>query len=254
MEPKVCGYFQTGFCKFGERCIKQHVQEICSKLNCKPSDCRKMRPKLCKHFSLQQICKFGYSCAYKHIISSEKSVITVLHQQIESLQSLLNDMNTRLKDMESEIVRLKSKDISEVQVRVNKEDEEWKCNQCDYKSLSGPGAPMFHKNWIEHSLKLLFNCKECEFKSISISILKNHIVSIHTNLDPSADNFSCSREPMCETCLPFQNINQAQYEWPPHLTKCLQCISPNLDWWTQDCKKALPEDILHMWSLDPAIF
>ena len=262
MEAKMCGYFQTGFCKFGEICIKQHVKEICLKINCKPSDCRKRHPKLCKHFSLKQTCRFGDLCAYKHIISSEKSDIIVLQEKIETLQCLLNDMNSRVKDMESEIVRLQSKDIakliSEAHDKVIKEDEEYKCDICDFKSLSGPGGLAFHKKWIHHSVKLMFNCKECDFTSNSVSILKNHIVSMHNVPDPSCDNFSSSREPMCETCLPFQSLNQAQYEWPSFSSsdklKCLECIRANVDWWTRDCKNDLPEDILHIWSLDPALF
>ena len=262
MEAKVCSYFQTGFCKFGDQCIKQHVQEICLKLNCKPSNCRQRHPKECKHFSILQICRFGDSCSYKHVISPEKSHIKVLQQQMSSLQSILKDMNTKLQDFESEIVILKSKgttkDISEIKVTVHDEDEPDKCDQCDFQSLSGPGALRFHKKWIHHKVKLIFKCKECEFDSISVSILKKHIVSIHRVQDPNSDNFSCPREPMCEACLPFQNLNHAQYEWPsfslPDKLKCLECIRSNIDWWTEDCKKDLPEDILHIWSLDPAIF
>ena len=164
--------------------------------------------------------------------------------------------------MESQIVTLKSKDItkdsSEIKVIVQEEDGPDKCDQCYFQSFSGPGALGFHKKWINHKVKVIFKCKECEFDSISVYILKKHIVSIHKVQDPRSDNFSCFREPICETCLPFQNLNQAQYEWPrfssPDKLKCLECIRSNVDRWNEDCKKALPEDVLHIWSLDPATF
>ena len=132
-----------------------------------------------------------------------------------------------------------------------------KCDQCGYDFFSGPDALAFHKNWVHHEVKLIFKCNMCKFTSALVTDMKSHILSTHENSNPSAEHFSCSREPMCETCFATQTLTPAEYEWPsfsmPDKLKCLECIRGNLDWWKTDCKRPLPEDILHIGSLDPVI-
>ena len=132
-----------------------------------------------------------------------------------------------------------------------------KCDQCGYDFFSGPDALVFHKKWVHHEIKLIFKCNMCKFTSALVTDMKNHIISTHKNSNPSAEHFSFSRELMCETCFATQTLNPAQYEWPsfsmPDKLKCLKCIRGNLDWWKEDCKRPLPEDILHIGSLDRII-
>ena len=42
--------------------------------------------------------------------------------------------------------------------------------------------------------------KMCKLTSVSVTNVKSHIVSTHKNTNKSAEHFSYTREPMCETC------------------------------------------------------
>ena len=41
----ICLHNKFGFCKHGERCRNQHVQEICENKECRVSECRKRHPR-----------------------------------------------------------------------------------------------------------------------------------------------------------------------------------------------------------------
>ena len=96
MEATVCKHFQTGFYKFGDHCQKHHVKETCDSITCVQSLCKKRHPKACKVFTTQQKCKFNDDCAYKHIISKEKSDLSVLMNEVSSLKETINVMSDKI--------------------------------------------------------------------------------------------------------------------------------------------------------------
>ena len=106
MEATICKYFQTGFCKFGDQCQKRHVKETCESMTCLHSLCIKRHPKVCKFFTTQQKCKFSDTCAYKHVISKDKSDISVLKNELSSLKETINTMSEKIQFLESKIVKL----------------------------------------------------------------------------------------------------------------------------------------------------
>ena len=53
-DANVCKHFKYGFCKFGEKCNKQHLKEICQTEDCNLKTCSKRHPKICKFFSVNQ--------------------------------------------------------------------------------------------------------------------------------------------------------------------------------------------------------
>ena len=79
--------------------------------------------------------------------------------------------------------------------------------------------------------------------------MKNHIISKHKIPHPNAREVLCSGE--------IENLTTAEFEWPsftiPDKLKCQEFLELNLYWWTEDCKRPLPEDILHIGSLEPAM-
>lgn len=113
----VCKHFQTGFCKFAERCKRRHVKEICQTTHCSSKTCRKRHPKLCKFFSLNHFCKFGDLCCYKHHIAESQNTPHLL----TVLQTKVDEMEHMIKSLQSEIVALKN---------INK------CEVCDYMATS----------------------------------------------------------------------------------------------------------------------
>ena len=65
---KLCLHNKFGFCKHGDKCRKEHVQEICQDNECNQSECRRRHPKECKYFKLYKRCKFNDFCAFSHVI------------------------------------------------------------------------------------------------------------------------------------------------------------------------------------------
>ena len=100
----VCKHFKFGFCKFGKRCNKQHLKEICQTEDCKLKTCNKRHPKICKFFFVNQVCKFGDACCYKHKFSTHHCNIL---EQISSLQATISSMSESIQTLENEILMLK---------------------------------------------------------------------------------------------------------------------------------------------------
>ena len=104
MEAKVCKHFQTGYCKFGKGCRNQQIEEICNTpIKCSIKNCNKRHPKYCKYFFFQQVYKFGDQCLYKHSISSNKSEIDVIIQEVKTLKATI----AILGDLGKDIVAIK---------------------------------------------------------------------------------------------------------------------------------------------------
>ena len=109
--PTVCRHYQTGFCKFGKSCRKQHVKEICQMNNCNLKICTQRHPKVCKYFKHRQHCKFGDSCCYRHNIVDP----SLLEKQIEALKATVNKMRTVIHDLEEKVARLENVSMLEIE-------------------------------------------------------------------------------------------------------------------------------------------
>ena len=114
----VCRHFQTGYCKFREHCKKRHEKAICPSMHCSAKACTKRHPKPCKFYALNQFCKFGHSCCYKHFDSGN------MLEQLKALEIKVGKLEQAVQTLESEIVVLK--DIN-------------KCDICDFKATSKAG-------------------------------------------------------------------------------------------------------------------
>ena len=97
----ICKFNQSGFCKFLSHCRKQHVMDICPTNQCNIKTCLLRHPKLCKYFFNSGRCKFEDQCAYLH----HQTKSTVEHE-ISELESKLEEMKTKIKDIENLQIRL----------------------------------------------------------------------------------------------------------------------------------------------------
>ena len=104
-DTHVCKHYKFGFCKFGEKCHKQHLKETCQTEDCYLKTCPKRHPKICKFLSVSQVCKFGDACCYKHKLSASHCKIL---EQISSLQATISSMSESILALENEILRLRS--------------------------------------------------------------------------------------------------------------------------------------------------
>ena len=79
---KVCKLNQTGFCKFGIHCGKQHENQVCDDIyDCKKDNCIKRHPQICRHYEKNEKCRFKEGCAYIHEKKGAKQGI--LNEQIQ---------------------------------------------------------------------------------------------------------------------------------------------------------------------------
>ena len=91
----ICQFNQSGYCKYREKCRKQHITEICSKDKCKETSCNLRHPRPCKFYMNFGRCKFGTDCLYLHIEKSSQ-----IEEDIRSIKVQLSEVKTKLIDLE----------------------------------------------------------------------------------------------------------------------------------------------------------
>ena len=94
-----CKHNKFGFCKHGEKCRKQHVEELCKNKECEINQCRKRHPRPCRYFSAFQRCKFGEYCAFKHELTIDPILeqIKVMNKKMEALEKQVVEKNEEIK-------------------------------------------------------------------------------------------------------------------------------------------------------------
>ena len=94
----ICQHFKFGFCKHGEKCRKQHVEDICKNIECDIIRCRQRHPRLCRYFSVFKRCKFGDYCAYNHDlpINPVDKEIKAMNEKMEALERQVSEKNREI--------------------------------------------------------------------------------------------------------------------------------------------------------------
>ena len=95
MAAGICSFHKTGYCKYQDRCQKQHVKDICNSSSCS-GDCFKRHPKICRYYKFYGTCKFSNNCAYLHKKLGQTE-IELLRQEICELQRRIFHMDDQLK-------------------------------------------------------------------------------------------------------------------------------------------------------------
>ena len=105
MEGQICGHFMYGYCKFKEHCVKKHVKGECKALSfCTLKVCLKRHPKVCMGFSMENFCKLGAQCAYKHLTNDS----TQVQKQLGTSDIEESQNNLKIQLLEDELKVLKS--------------------------------------------------------------------------------------------------------------------------------------------------
>ena len=192
----ICKHFQTGFCKFRDQCRQRHEAGVCKSLNCSTKTCKMRHPKMCKFFALNQFCKFGENCCYRHNTSAPHDAT-----QLSALLKKVEEMDQTIKSLQSEVLALKSST---------------KCDQCNFvatssttlkthitkkhKHVSLPPLEKARNQAIDTSLNLSLPCGErsdesesesedapstcdwyyCNFETKTTSDMTHHIQEAHT--------------------------------------------------------------------------
>ena len=164
MGDRTCKHFQSGFCKFGERCRNQHINVLCENNQCDKLPCEKRHPKSCRFFSTFTTCKFGDHCAFLHKksetvmkIEATDMEIDVIKSKIEHLKS--NIVQSEIKLLKDEIEKIKST------VSSNAKHIEVLCEKITEMS--------------EKSCESSIVCEYCDYQASSSTVLKAHITRKH---------------------------------------------------------------------------
>ena len=149
MENQICYHYKYGFCKIQDNCQKRHVQGECNAASgCKVKVCDKRHPRVCKKFSLEQFCKFGDECAYRHPLDTSDQFQKLClrnEKEIIKLKEEVSELKLEIKQLTSlkHLVQ-KSKDVT-TGTKVTKDDNftkekifpsvsvksKFKCDKCD---------------------------------------------------------------------------------------------------------------------------
>ena len=199
MEANVCKHFQRGYCRYGKGCRKQHIEEICNTPKCSNKSCTKRHPKDCKYFFLKKVCKFGDKCLYKHNISSDKSEIDILIQEVKSLKATIVILVDKVSDLEKGIFTVKSESrkmsLNESSVEgepeeiTNSKESEAGISEDSKKvkvSLSVKKMKVKLKKAITKkntSGKKIMDCDFCDYSCKKQLTLKKHMTNNHKDND-----------------------------------------------------------------------
>ena len=102
----ICLHNKFGFCKHGEKCWKEHTNEICNNNKCNINECNRRHPKECRYFRLYKRCKFGEYCAFDHtdpkdpVLEEIKHVRNNVKALEEEMKNRNNELNNALKNVE----------------------------------------------------------------------------------------------------------------------------------------------------------
>ena len=159
---RICKFYNRGYCKKKDSCSFIHPKTKCSIKNCKDKQCQNRHLKDCKNWS-NRCCKFGSSCEFKHDIEKIKNQVedsSIVSQNETIITTKENDLN------ESDLIIediIKQFDISDDSIT-----EELK--ESDSLLVE------------ELALKYGSSCDKCENLIACDHNIKQHIKSIHENV------------------------------------------------------------------------
>ena len=122
--PK-CFFDDSGFCKYAEKCRKQHSKSICLNQKC-DKKCTSRHPKPCKY---EDNCKFFAKqiCAFKHVTRAYDDIeLVTLKQQIESLKLKNENMESQVIKLDKEITNLNEFRLNLMDIKLANLEEELK--------------------------------------------------------------------------------------------------------------------------------
>ena len=109
MAAPICLFNKFGYCKFGEKCRKYHINEICSEKTCDITSCNKRHPRACKYFKNFRRCKFS-PWAFKH--ETDPSI-----NDFENVNKEINNISERLLALD-QVINDNNKEIDKMSVKI----------------------------------------------------------------------------------------------------------------------------------------
>ena len=100
----LCLFNKFGFCKFGDKCRKHHVNDNCERHSCDVLTCTLRHPNVCKFDRDLGRCKFD-PCAFLHI--ENENCIESLKKQNEDILEKISKLDDMIKEIDDKIIESK---------------------------------------------------------------------------------------------------------------------------------------------------
>ena len=116
------------YCKYSDKCRKQHIKENCENQKCEVEKCQKRHPKTCRYYQEYERCKFGEYCFYKHVQKeSNQEIVKELEKVKDQIRMIENMLQKKDEEIKKILDNLKSSNNSDViqetsQVTLNPEE------------------------------------------------------------------------------------------------------------------------------------
>ena len=151
----ICKFNQRGFCKFGQKCRKMHIDTICKNVNCSLNICLNRHPKPCKYYLLNGSCRFKEKCGFTHVKSDVYLKVEKLENEIKQLNIETDLLKAKLLENENKLLK---KEVEELKIIVlenkNKLEDMNTCNNA-------------------------IKCDICEYEASSATVLRSHKTRKH---------------------------------------------------------------------------
>ena len=105
----MCKYYNTGFCKFSDKCRYQHNDTICKKDICKNKKCHHRHPKVCRY---KDTCRRRSTCLNYHIVDKSNNVNSELQNELGIVKAKLEDSTNKVVEIIDENLKFKVQIIS----------------------------------------------------------------------------------------------------------------------------------------------
>ena len=86
----LCRRNKFGYCRYGDKCRKKHINEICAERTCEVFNCEKRHPKICTFKRDYGYCKFAEYCRFNH--DKPKEIVAV-DEKISEIENRIKEMH-----------------------------------------------------------------------------------------------------------------------------------------------------------------
>ena len=211
IKTEKCQYYDSGYCKYGDKCNKIHPDKVCNDENCIGENCDKRHPNPCK-FGVR--CKHNKKkkCSYSHVtfasddekINDLEKKFEYLENKVREIENVLTERNERsnlkitnfekkIQDMENKLemykfedFKKKIKDLETVSKKQTKNTETMSEKVNKLETIENTKS------------KQIIKCPECDFSTTSTQGLKNHKTRKHKGTEHKDGDFPRTCD-LCDT-------------------------------------------------------
>ena len=104
-KPVKCKFFDRGYCKHGEDCLKTHPDKVCEDTNCLNQNCDNRHPNPCK-FGNMCLFRRKNMCLFSHVTTvPDDENVKALDKKFNKMFEVLENQNKEMKANMEKIIQ-----------------------------------------------------------------------------------------------------------------------------------------------------